>query len=152
LAGALQLRVVLALLHQGVLDLEQVGEVSTGVDADEQVDRLVVVVEEGQFLAEPVADRAPADHRELRVDVHRAGAGDQEEPRLEVVEIVDGQRTEPLAVDREYPGRDVPGVEREETGRVGGRRVDVTTRVADHERVPLQDLDKAIGHHITCSG
>jgi len=56
-----------------------------------QVNDLVVVVEDGQRLVEPVRHRALPDHRELRVDVHRAGAGDQEEPCLEVLQVVGGQ-------------------------------------------------------------
>ena len=52
-----------------VLDLEQVGEVARGLDADGEVDGLVVVIEDRQLLVEAVADRPLADHRELRVDV-----------------------------------------------------------------------------------
>ena len=99
-------------LVERVLDLEQVGEVRAGLDPHGQVDRLVVVVEHGELLVEAVADRALPDHRQLGVDVDGAGAGDQEEPGLEVLQVVDGQRVEPLAVDGEHPLRQEPGVER----------------------------------------
>ena len=45
--------VVAALLGQGVLDLEQVGEVAADVDPDGQVGRLLGVVEDGQLLSKP---------------------------------------------------------------------------------------------------
>ena len=63
---------------------------------------------------EPVADGALADDRQLGVDVDRAGARDEEEARLEVLQVVDRQRVELLAVDRQDPGRQEPRVEREQ--------------------------------------
>ena len=99
------------LLGQRVLDLEQVGEVARGVDPDLQPDRLLVVVEDGQMLVEAVGDRARADHRELGIDVHGAGAGHEEEARLEVLEIVGGERVQALAVDGQHPLRQEPRVE-----------------------------------------
>ena len=111
--------VVLALLLERVLDLEQVGEVAVGLDAHGQVDRLVVVVEDRELLVEAAADGALADHRQLGVDVDGAGARDEEEARLEVLQVVDRERVEPLAVDGEHPLRQEARVEREEAGRVG---------------------------------
>ena len=93
-----------------------------------EVDRLLVVVEDRQLLVEAVADRALADHRQLRVDVDRAGPGNEEEARLEVLQIVDGERVEPLAVHGQHPFREEARVEREEAGRVGERRLDVAAR------------------------
>ena len=61
------------------------------VDADPQLDRLVLVVQDAQLLAEAVADRSDADHRELGVNVDGAGSRDQEEARLVVVEVVGRQ-------------------------------------------------------------
>ena len=75
------------------------------------------MVEDRQLLVEAVADGAPADHRQLRVDVHRAGARHEEEARLEVLQVVDRERVHPLAVDRQHPLRQEPRVEREEAGR-----------------------------------
>jgi hypothetical protein len=48
-------------------------------------------------------DRALADHRELRVDIDRSRAWHEEEARLEVLQVVDRQRAQPLPVDRENP-------------------------------------------------
>jgi hypothetical protein len=55
-------------LLQGILDLEEIGEVAVGGDVDVQIDGLGVMVEDGERLAEPAADAALPDHRELRVD------------------------------------------------------------------------------------
>ena len=96
--------------------------------------------------AEPVADRPTTDHRQRRVDVDGAGAGRQEEPGLEVLQIVDGEWVEPLPVDRQNPLRQEAGVEREQTGRVLGRGVDVTPPVADHEGVPIENAHLTSGH------
>ena len=93
-----------------------------------EVDRLVVVVEDRQLLVEAAADGALADHRELGVDVDGAGAGHQEEAGLEVLQVVDRQGVEPLAVDREHPLREEARVEGEQAGRVGHRRFDVAAR------------------------
>ena len=94
-----------------------------------------------ELLVESVADRPLPDHRELRVDVDGAGAGDQEEPGLEVLEVVGGERVEPLAVDREHPPGEEAGVEGEQARRIGRRRLDVAPRVADDERVAVEDPD-----------
>src|SRR5262249_25099950 len=51
---------VLSLLLERVLDLEEVGEVAAGLDADGQVDRLLVVVQDRQLLGETSADGATA--------------------------------------------------------------------------------------------
>ena len=80
--------VVFALLLQRVLDLEQVGEVARRRDPHVEVDGLVVVVEDGQPFPEPLPHHALADHRELRVDIHRSGTGYQEEPALVVLQVV----------------------------------------------------------------
>ena len=95
--------VVLALLLQRVLDLEQVGEVAARLEPNREADRLVVVVEDRQLLVEAVADGAPANHRQLRVDVDRARTGHEEEAGLEVLQVVDRERVEPLAVDASAP-------------------------------------------------
>ena len=59
------------------------------VDANGQVGRLLVVVQDRELLVEAVTDGAPANHRQLGVDVHRACARDEEEARLEVLQVVD---------------------------------------------------------------
>src|SRR5262249_18849379 len=123
-----------------------VGEVGTGVDPYHDVHRLLVVVEHGDLLAEPAADGPLADDRQLGVDVDRPGAGDQEKPGLEVVEIIHGERAQPTAVHGQCPLGQEAGVVREEPGRVGEGRVDVTALVADHERVSVQNLDETIAH------
>jgi hypothetical protein len=91
-------------------------------DPDLQVDGLLVVVQDGQPLVESTADRSLADHRELRVDVHGARPGDEEEAGLEVLEVVRRQRIQALAVYGQHPLREEARVEREEAGRVGQRR------------------------------
>ena len=87
---------VRALLLQRVLDLEQIGEVAAGLDPDLHVDRLLVVVQDRQLLAETVADGPLADHRQLGVDVDGAGPRHEEEARLEVLKIVRRQGVETL--------------------------------------------------------
>jgi hypothetical protein len=139
-------RRVRPLLPQGVLDLEEVGEIGGRLDADVQRDALVGVVEDGQVLVEAVRDRALADHRELRVDVDRSRAWNEEEACLEVLQVVDRQRTEPLAVDRENPLGQEARVEREEPRRIGERRLDVPGLVAHDERVAVEDLHDAVAH------
>src|SRR6266540_1938206 len=47
-----------------------------------------VVVEDGELLPEATVDGALADHRELCVNVDGAGAGHEEEPGLEVLQVV----------------------------------------------------------------
>ena len=128
-------------LLEGVLDLEQVGEVAIGVDADREVDGLVGVVEDRQLFVEAIADGALADDRLLRVDVHGARPGNEEEARLEVLEVIRRQRVESLAVDRQDPGREEPRVEREQAGRVGRGRFDVAAYVAHDEGVAVEDAD-----------
>ena len=83
---------VRALLLERVLDLEEVGEVAAGVEAHVEVHGLVRVVQDRQLLVEARRHRALPDHRELRVDVDGSGPGDEEEARLEVLEVVDRER------------------------------------------------------------
>ena len=106
---------------------------------------LLVVVEDRELLVEASADRPLADDRRLGVDVDGPGARHQEEPGLEVLQVVHRQRVEPLAVDREHPPGEEPRVEREQAGRIGRRRLDVAGFVADDERVAVEDLD--LGAH-----
>src|SRR6185503_18531052 len=150
--AALGLGGIGALLLERVLDLEQVGEVAARIEADAQIHGLVGMVEDRQLLVEAVADGAAPDHRQLRVDVDRPGAGDEKEARLEVLEVVDRQRIHPLAVDRQDPLREEARVVREEAGRIGERRLDVSARVADHERVAVEDLDAAVAHGVFLAG
>jgi hypothetical protein len=143
---ALDAAVVGALLLQRVLDLEQVGEIAGGLHADLEIDRFLVVIEERELLVEAVAHGALADHRELGVDVDGARSRHQEEARLEVLQVVGRKRIEALAVDGEHPLREEARVEREQPGGVGERGLDITARVADHERVALEDLDQVVAH------
>jgi hypothetical protein len=112
--------VVLALLLEVVLDLEQVGEVGGGVQAQAQRDGGGAVVEDGEFLAEAVDDLAAADDRQGRVDVDGAGAGHEEEPGLEVVQVVGRQRVEAVPVQGEHPAGQVAGVPGEQAVGFGG--------------------------------
>ncbi len=80
--------VVAALLSERIFHLEQVSEVARGFDAHGELDRLAVVVQDPQLLAEPVGYLSLADHRELRVDVDRPGARHKEEPGLEILQVV----------------------------------------------------------------
>ncbi len=131
---------------QCVLHLEQVGEIAARVDADDELDRLVVVIEDGELLVESGADRAAPDHRQLRVDVDGAGPGHEEESALEVLHVVDRQRVETIPVDREHPLRQEARVEREQPGRVGERGFDVAAAVTHDEGVAVEDLHEVIGH------
>ena len=139
-------RCVGAELLERVLDLEQVGEIAGSVDPDLEVDGLVLMVEDRQLLVEAIAHRPLADDRQLGVDVDRPGPGHEEEARLEVLEVVDRQRVESLAVDRQHPARDEPHVEREESRRFGRRCLDVTALVTDDERVAVEDPDDLASH------
>ena len=69
-------------------------------------------------LVEAVADGALADHRQLGVDVDGAGARHEEEPGLEVLQVVGRQRVQPLAVDGQHP-RATGSACRTRTGRSG---------------------------------
>ena len=139
-------RVVRAHLGQGVLDLEQVGEVARGLEADGEVGRLVAVADDRQLLVEAVADRPLADDRELGVDVDGAGRGNQEEACLEVLEIVGREGVQPDVVDRQDPRREEAGVVREQAGWIGLRSLDVAALVADDERVAVEDPDEGRRH------
>ncbi len=110
---------VLALLLERILDLEQVGEVGRRLDPHSQVDRRVVMVQDRQLFTETTADPPPSDHRQLRVDVDRSGSRDEEEARLEVIEIVDGERIQPLTVHGQHPLGEEARVEGEEARRIG---------------------------------
>ncbi len=71
-APALDLARVLPLLLQRVLDLEEVGEVASRLEPKRQVERLLIVVEDGDLLVEAVGDGARANDRLLRVLVDGA--------------------------------------------------------------------------------
>ena len=134
---------VLALLLEVVLDLEEVGKVAGGLDAHLEVDRLVVVIEDRELLVKAAADGTLTDDRQLGVDVHGPRAGHEEEARLEVLQVVHREGVEALAVDRQDPAREEPGVEREQPRRIGQRGLDVAAVVADHEGVAVEDLHGA---------
>src|SRR4029079_103456 len=133
-------------LLQRVLDLEQVGEVGVRLDPDREIRRLVAVAEDRELLVEAVTDRPLQEDRQLRVDVDGAGGRDEEEARLEVLEVIGREGVEPEVVDRQDPSREEPGVVREQPGRVGRRGLDVATLVADDERVAVQDPDEGRDH------
>ena len=96
----------------------------------------------------PVGDRTLPDHGELRVDVDRSRSGNQEEARLEVLQVVDRERIEPLPVHRQHPARQEARVEGEETSRIRERRLDVAVRVAHDERVAVEDLHEPVAHDV----
>lgn len=54
--------VVVALLLEGILDLEKICEVASDLEADLEFHWSVVVVEDRELLPEAVADRPLADH------------------------------------------------------------------------------------------
>ena len=93
----------LALLLQGVLDLEQVGEVGASLDLGGHLDRVGCVVEQDQVLVEAVADVALADYRQARVLVDGAGRPHEKELGREVVDVVGGQRLQRLTIEAEPP-------------------------------------------------
>ena len=142
---------VLALLLESILDLEQVGEVTSRLDPNRQIHWLVVVIQDRQLLVESMGDSPATDHRELRVDVDRSGSRNEEEAGFEVLQVVRGECVQPIAVHGEDPLREEARIEREEAGRVGERRLDVSIVVADDERVPVEDLDQLAAHARTVS-
>jgi hypothetical protein len=129
-----------------VLDVEQVGEVAGGVDPYPQVDGVLGVVDDGDVLDEAVAHGAVTHHGQLSVDVHCRGPRHAEEPGLEVLQIINGQRAEPGAVHGQHPRRQKPGVEREQTGGIRRGGFDVAGLVTDDERVAIQKLDRGAVH------
>src|SRR6185369_17885501 len=68
-AALFDLPVEFTRLGKVVLDLEKVREIGARLDADVEVDGLLVVIGEHQPLAEALADGALPDNREVRVDV-----------------------------------------------------------------------------------
>src|SRR5262249_41504550 len=72
--------------------------------------------------------------------------GDEEEARLEILEIVGRERGQSLTVDSQHPARQEPCVEREQPGRVGHRCLDVAPVVADDEGVAVEDLHECALH------
>ena len=117
--AVLDVRLVRPLLLERVLDLEEIGEVGFGVDTDRQLDGFVFVVQDRQVLVKAVADGALSDDRQLGVHVHGSSPGHEEEARLEVLQIVLGERVELLPVDRQQPFRQEARVEREQTSWIG---------------------------------
>jgi hypothetical protein len=69
------------------------------------------VVQDLELLVEAVADGALTDDRQLRVDIDRAGSRHEEEVRLEVVEVVGGERIQTVSVHGENPLREKTRVE-----------------------------------------
>jgi hypothetical protein len=104
------------------------------------------VVQDRQLLVEAVSDRASPDDGELRVDVHRPGSRYEEEAGLEILQVVDRERVQALAVDRQDPAREEARVVGEEAGRIGQRGLDVTPRVGHDEGVAVEDLDEVVVH------
>ena len=108
-----------------VLHLEEVGEVRVDLHADRHLHRLGAVVHDLQLLVEPaVADQSPPPHGERRVRIGRARAGNQEELRVEVLQIVRREQLERLPVDRQTAdarGSACPG-ERDRVARTASRR------------------------------
>ena len=115
---SLHLRRVATLLRERVLHLEQVREIASRVDPDLERYRLVEVIQDRELLVEPGGDRTLPDHGELRVDVDRSRSRNQEEARLEVLQIVDREWIESLPVHRQHPARQEASVEGEETRRI----------------------------------
>jgi hypothetical protein len=144
--AAVDAAVALALLLQLVLHLEQIGEVGVRLDLHLQVQRLLVVVDEGDLLVEAAVDLALADHRQVRVDVDGAGGQRREELHLVVGQIVRRQQLGADAVDGEDPARQEAGVVEEEPMVLGGRGLEVAARIADHEGVALEDGDGVERH------
>ena len=142
----LDAREALALLLQGVLDLEQVGEVGIGVEAEFELDRLGVVIQDSDVLVEAVADRAVAmdGHRWVLVD--RSRRRDEEMFRREVLRLVSREHLERRAVRRQMPEREEASVAVEEAVRLVGRCVDVAAQVADEEGRAVEDADRVLCH------
>src|SRR5512132_1425479 len=86
------------------------------------------------------------DHRQLGVDIDRAGPRHQEKARLEVLQVVDRQRREPLAIDRQHPPGQKARVEREQPGRVSEGGLDVAALIAHHKGIAIEDPDLGVGH------
>src|SRR4030095_485076 len=123
-----------------------VGEVAAGFDPDGELRGLVVVVEDRQLFVEAVRHRAMADHRQLGVDIDRAGSGHEEKACLEVLQVIDRQGRNALPIDGEHPAGEKARVEPEQPRRVGEGGLDVAALIAHHKGVAIKDLDLVFGH------
>src|SRR4051794_39686997 len=97
------------------------------------------MVHDLDVLVEAISNRSLADQRERCIGVGCAGAGNQEELRREVLQVVCRERTKRHAVDRQFPHRQMARVAMEEPVWVAWRDVDVATAIADHEGATFQD-------------
>jgi hypothetical protein len=70
-----------AFLLQGILDLEQIGEVGASLKPHGEIDWLISMVEDRQVLVETVAHLTGPKNGERRVDIDGSGHGNQEELR-----------------------------------------------------------------------
>jgi hypothetical protein len=125
------------------LDLKKVGEVGPARQTQLDLDRLPEVVPDPDGLPHPVADEpVTADGQTLRGDAVELGIGG-EERRGVVVDLPRGEHNGPGPSDREHESVEVAGVLVIEARH---RALDdVPQRVGQHERRPLQDLDRARG-------
>src|SRR5262249_53150086 len=90
--------VELTLLGQRVLDLEQIGEIRTGGDANVEVDRRVAVVQDREVFVEAIADLALTADGKIRVDINRARSRDEKELRAEILQVVGRQYIRTLTI------------------------------------------------------
>jgi hypothetical protein len=136
----------LTLLRERIFDLEEVGEVGRGLEAKLQVARLGLLVAHQQFLPKAVPGRPLSYEGEVGIDVNRAGPGDEEELGGEVIEVVPGERLQPLIVDGQVPAREETRVPGEQATRVSRRGLDVAGQVANDEGVAFEDAHRLLSH------
>src|SRR6185312_8084435 len=134
------------LLGQLVLHLEQVGEVGARLQTNVQLHGLLVVVDDLDLFLKAVADGAPSDHRQGRVDVDRASGQGQKELHAVIGLVVDGQQGGADAVDGQHPARQKPRVVQEQAVRLRRGGVQVAPPIADDEGVAVENVDRLERH------
>src|SRR5260370_19010832 len=90
-------------LGQVILDLKQISEVSRCLNAHPEIDRLIFVIKDGQFLGKAVADGSFTNDRLISIDVDGAGSRNKEELHSEIIQIIGRQDVRTLPVYRQHP-------------------------------------------------
>src|SRR5260370_25644035 len=74
-------------LGQVILDLKQISEVSRCLHAHPEIDRLVLVIQDGHVLGKAVADGSCANDRLISIDIDGAGSRNKEELHSEIIQV-----------------------------------------------------------------
>ena len=90
-------------LGQVILDLKQIGEVSCCLNAHPEIDRLVFVIENGQFLGKAVPDGSFTHDRLVGIHIDGARSWHKEELHSEVIKIIRRQDVGALPIHGQNP-------------------------------------------------